>query len=67
MSVLYLYKDAITYPIIGGTMNIGVVGDTPSLDVLSIDTKIENNTNDMVLRFLYRGVARYSLEEKKIV
>lgn len=67
MSVLYLYRDAIRYPIAGGTINIGVVGDTPSLDVLSVDTKIENDTNDMVLRFLYRGIARYSLEEKKIV
>lgn len=67
MGVLYLYKDAITYPIIGGTMNIGIIGDVPSLDVLSVDTKLENTTNDMLLRFLYRGVARYSLEEKKIV
>lgn len=67
MGVLYLYKDAITYPIMGGTMNIGVIGDTPSLDVLSVDTKLENNTNDMVLKFLYRGMGRYSLEEKKIV
>lgn len=32
-----------------------------------MDTKVENDTNDMVLRFLYRGMARYSLEEKKIV
>lgn len=39
----------------------------PSLDVLSVDTKLENNTNDMVLKFLYRGMARYSIEEKKIV
>ncbi len=44
-----------------------MIGDNPSLDVLSVDTKLENNTNDMVLRFLYRGMGRYSLEEKKIV
>ncbi len=54
MVVLYFYKDAITYPIVGGTMNVGVIGDTPSLDVLSVDTKPENDTNDMILRFLYR-------------
>jgi hypothetical protein len=54
MVILYLYKDAITYPIVGGTMNVGIVGDHPSLDVLSVDTKPENDTNDMILRFLYR-------------
>jgi len=48
-------------------MNIGVIGNVPSLDVLSVDTKLENDTNDMVLKFLYRGMGRYSLEEKKIV
>ncbi|MEI6711013.1 MAG: hypothetical protein WCK88_01915 [bacterium] len=26
MVVLYLYNDAITYPLAGGTMNVGVVG-----------------------------------------
>ena len=67
IAVLYLYKDALRYPIVGGTMNVWVIGDEPSLDVLSVDTKVENDTNDMVLRFLYRGMARYSLEEKKIV
>lgn len=48
-------------------MNIGVIGEKPSLDILLTDTKIEDNTNDMVFRFLYRSLARYSLEEKKIV
>jgi ABC-type transport system substrate-binding protein len=32
-----------------------------------VDTKIENDTNDMILKFLYRGMARYTLDEKKIV
>lgn len=35
-------------------MNIGVIGSAPSLDVLSVDTKLESDTNDLVLRFLYR-------------
>ncbi len=32
-----------------------------------MDTKLEGDTNDTVLRFLYRGMTTYSLEEKKIV
>lgn len=67
MAVLYVYKDAITYPIIGGTMNIWIVGESPSLDILSSDTKFENDPNDLVLRFLYRWLASFSLEDKKIV
>lgn len=67
IGILYLYNWALTYPIIGGTMSIGVIGDMPSLDVLSVDTKLENDTNDMVLKFLYRSMARYSLEDKRIV
>jgi len=66
IGILYLYNGAITYPVIGGTMNIGVIGDIPSLDVLSVDTKLDNDTNDMVLRFLYRSMADYSLEDKRI-
>ncbi len=65
--VLYLYNDAETYPIAGGTINIGVVGKFPSLDVLSVDTKLDNNSNDTVLHFLYRGILKYSVKEKKIV
>ena len=65
--VLYLYNDAETYPIAGGTINIGVVGKFPSLDLLSVDTKLDNNSNDTVLHFLYRGILKYSVKEKKIV
>ncbi len=68
MVVLYLYEGATVYPLPGGTVNIGVISDmSPVLDVLSIDTKLENDPNDMVLRFLYRGMLDYSLDGKRIV
>lgn len=37
------------------------------VNVLNFDTKIENDPNDTVLRFVYRGLLRYSTTEKKIV
>lgn len=65
--ILYLYNDAETYPIHGGTINVGVMGKMPNMDVLSVDTKIDNSTNDTVFHFLYRSLLRYSNTEKKIV
>ncbi len=65
--LLYLYSDAQTYAINGGTINIGIIGKKPAIDILSIDTKVDNNNNDTLLHFLYRGLLRYSNEEKKIV
>ncbi|MFA6080483.1 MAG: ABC transporter substrate-binding protein [Candidatus Gracilibacteria bacterium] len=67
VAVLYLYEGATVYPLPGGTVNIGVIGEAPSLDILSVDTKLENDTNDMVFRFLYRGMLKYSLDDKRIV
>lgn len=37
------------------------------LNVLNFDTKIENDPNDTVLRFIYRGLVRFSPTDKKIV
>lgn len=65
--VLYFYSDAIEYPLPGGTVNIGILGERPSLNVLNFDTKIENDPNDTVLRFIYRGLVRFSPTDKKIV
>lgn len=65
--VLYFYNDAETYPINGGTINVGIMGKMPTMDMLTTDTKIDNNTNDTVLHFLYRGLLRYSNSDKKIV
>ena len=68
IGILYLYHDAISYPLPGGTVNVGMVTDeVPDLDILTYETKIENNPNDALLRFLYRGIARFSLRDKKIV
>lgn len=65
--VLYLYSDALEYPLPGGTVNVGILGEKPTLNVLNFDTKIENDPNDTVLRFVYRGLLRFSITEKKIV
>jgi sensor histidine kinase YesM len=54
LGILYFYSDAETYPIRGGTLNVGIVGKQPVLDILSTDTKIENSSSDTVLRFIYR-------------
>ncbi len=51
---LYIYNDAEKYPLPGGTINIGMMGKKPVPNVLNFDTKIENDTNDTVLRFLLR-------------
>jgi hypothetical protein len=52
--VLYFYSDAIEYPLPGGTVNVGILGEKPTLNALNFDTKIENDPNDTVLRFVYR-------------
>lgn len=64
---LYFYHDAEKYPLPGGTINVGIIGKTPVLNVLNFDTKIENDPNDTVLRFIYRGLVRFSPTDKKIV
>jgi hypothetical protein len=64
---LYFYHDAEKYPLPGGTINIGMMGEAPALNVLNFDTKIENDPNDTVLRFVYRGLVRFSPTDKKIV
>lgn len=64
---LYFYHDAEKYPLPGGTINVGMIGSSPALNVLSFDTKIENDPNDTVLRFIYRGLVRFSPTDKKIV
>jgi len=65
--LLYFYHDAQKYPLPGGTINIGMVGKTPDLNVLHFDTKIENDPNDTILRFVYRGLLRFSPTDKKII
>lgn len=67
IGLLYLYHDAKHYPLPGGTLNVWIVGKTPTLDVELVDTKIENNSNDTVLKFLFRGLLRYSVDDKKLV
>lgn len=64
---LYLYSDAEVYPLNGGTLTIGVVGESTDLNILGLDTRIENTSADIAVRFLFRGLIRYSLNERKIV
>lgn len=65
--LLYVYSDAIEYPLPGGTVNVGILWEKPKLNVLNFDTKIENDPNDTVLRFVYRWLVRFSPTDKKIV
>ncbi len=65
--VLYFYSDAIEYPLPGGTVNVGILWEKPKLNVLNFDTKIENDPNDTVLRFIYRWLVRFSPTDKKMV
>lgn len=65
--ILYLYNDATEYPLPGGTLNIWILWDKPTINILDFDAKIDNNTSDTLLRFVTRWLLRYSLVEKKIV
>jgi ABC-type oligopeptide transport system substrate-binding subunit len=65
--LLYIYHDAEKYPLPGGTINVGMIGDRTDINVLNFDTKIENDPNDTVLRFIFRGLVRFSPTDKKIV
>ena len=58
--LLYIYNDAEAYPLPGGTINIGMMSEKPMLNALKFDTKVENDPNDTVLRFMYRGLVRFS-------
>lgn len=66
IGLLYLYHDAKHYPLPGGTLNVWIVGKLPTLDITLVDTKIENNSHDTVLKFLFRGLLRYSVDDKKL-
>ena len=65
--ILYVYSDAIEYPLPGGTINVGMIGEKPVLNVLNFDIKIENDPNDTITKFVYRGLVRFSPTDKKIV
>ena len=65
--ILYLYSDASHYALRGGTLNVGIVGGTPEIDPLAADIRTNNDNNDTVIHFLYRGLLRYSNKDKKIV
>lgn len=65
--LLYLYSDAIRYPLPGGTLNVGILGEKPMLNMMRYDTKIENDANDTVIKFLFRGILRFSTIENKVV
>lgn len=65
--VLYWYNDAKSYAQVGGTLHVGLIGENASIDLLSYDPRSSGNeTNDMLVHFLYRGVLNYDLENRKI-
>lgn len=68
ISALYWYHDAKSFPVQGGTLHVGLVGHNNSIDLLAYDPRSSGNeTNDMIIHFLYRGILTYDLEQRKIV
>ncbi len=65
--LLYIYSDAEQYPLPGGIIHVGLMWEKPNLNILQFDTKISNDTNDTVIRFMQRGLIRFSPADKKIV
>lgn len=52
--LLYFYHDAAKFPLPGGTINIGIMGEQPTMNIFSYNTQIENSTSDTLLRFMQR-------------
>lgn len=65
--LLYIYSDATKYPLPGGNLQVGIVGNQPTLNIFEFDPKIDNSSHDAIFRLVQRGLVRYSLTEKRIV
>ena len=62
--VLYLYHDSHVFPEAGGTLNVGFVGETPTLNPAEYGI---DSTNDLLLRFLFRSMLRHDIATNEIV
>lgn len=60
---LYLSEDAVRNPVIGGTVNIGIIGTVPNLNPAAYST---DPIGDYLLRFLSRSLLRYNVETKQM-
>ncbi|MCK9272519.1 ABC transporter substrate-binding protein [Candidatus Gracilibacteria bacterium] len=58
-----MYNGSKVIPKNGGTLSVGFVGNSPSLNPL--DFGIDQN-NDYILQFMYRSLLRYNFESKKM-
>jgi ABC-type oligopeptide transport system substrate-binding subunit len=67
LALLYVYHDATKYELTGGTFHLGIVDSPPAaLSLLESDIRIGDDGADVMRQFLYRGLVRYSLSDKKI-
>ncbi|MDD2907878.1 MAG: ABC transporter substrate-binding protein [Candidatus Gracilibacteria bacterium] len=60
---IFLYIDAKTVPVKGGTISEGLIGNFPSLNPL----KNLSGNNQYVVGLLYRSLLKYDLEQNKII
>ena len=63
LAFLYAYLGSVPVPQQGGTISVGIVGRAPKLSLL--DPRPESS-NELVLRFLFRGVMRYDPASRKV-
>ncbi|MDD3302328.1 MAG: ABC transporter substrate-binding protein [Candidatus Gracilibacteria bacterium] len=59
----YIYSDAKSIPIKGGTVSEGIVGDVSHLNPL-IST---NDYNKYIISILYRSLLKYDIKDKKLI
>lgn len=60
---LYAYLGSTPVPEQGGNISVGIMGRAPKLSLL--DSRPESS-NELVLRFLFRGVMRYNPTTRKV-
>lgn len=63
LAFLYAFVGSVPVPQDGGNIAVGIVGRAPKLTLL--DPRPESS-NELVLRFLFRGVLRYNPETRKV-
>ncbi|MDD3793364.1 MAG: ABC transporter substrate-binding protein [Candidatus Gracilibacteria bacterium] len=63
LTYIYLYDDAKTVPVKGGTISEGLIGNFPSLNPI----KNLSGNNQYIISLLYRSLLKYDLKENKII
>ncbi|MDD2909232.1 MAG: ABC transporter substrate-binding protein [Candidatus Gracilibacteria bacterium] len=60
---VYLYDGATKFPVVGGTLSVGFVGDVPSINPFEFS---QNPSNDYILKFLYKSLLRYDITTRRM-